>query len=231
MPDSDKGTEITHLGDDRLVHVGAGAPRSDAESAHLDTCADCRASVAEIELTLAPGTPVRPADPAPQVWERIAAEFADEPRPGRPWWRTRWVGAVAAGVTGLAVGAALTAVVLAGGDEPDRTGTVATAALSVPAGTGTATGTATLREEDGRWTLDVDTHGLVSKDGYFEVWLLDASGQMYALGVLPESSSARLAVPAGISVSRFNIVDISAQQFNGNPAHSHDSVLRGTLRT
>jgi len=224
MPDNEPNPD-EHFDHDRLVRLGAGAPRSHAESAHLDTCADCRASVTEIELTLAPGTPVRPQDPPSEVWPRIAAEL---PHASSPWWRTRWAATAAAAVTGLAVGAALTAVVLA--DEPSRPDTVATAALSVPAGEGAASGTATLVEQNGRSTLVVDTHGLTAKGGYFEVWLLDTTGQMYALGVLPEESSARLAVPEGISVSRFNIVDISAQQFNGDPSHSHDSVLRGTLR-
>lgn len=232
MPSSDAHTERDgHLGHDRLVRLGAGAPRTAAEAAHLESCLDCRASVHEIELTLAPGTPVRPADPPDGLWDRIAAETGHTgrgaTRGGRRSWPVRWIAAAAA-VAGLAVGAGVTAVLVPGGEQQDPS-TVATAELSVPAGTGRASGTATLVEEDGRTTLVVDTRGLVSAGGYFEVWLLDAAGRMYALGVLPESSTARLAVPEGISVRRFNIVDISAQEFNGDPSHSKDSVLRGTL--
>ena len=76
----------------------------------------------------------------------------------------------------------------------------------------------------------VDVSGLPSTDGYFEVWLLapDASS-MIALGTLGPDERAVLPLPAGVSLADYPVVDISAEPYDGNPAHSTDSVVRGTL--
>lgn len=243
---------MRHLDDDRLVQLaavgtahGAAAAHTSAEAAHLESCVDCQESVDEIRQTFALtglSGPPSLADPPDPVWHRIAEATAEPAAPDigptaarRPDRVRRWVAAAAA-VAGLLVGAGATAIAFsATADDPvapapEKPRIVAAAALSVPAGTGDAVGTARLVQDGGRWTLLVDTRDLAQHGGYFEVWLLDATGRMYALGALPEGSTARLAIPDGISIAQFNIVDISAQEFNGDPSHSRDSVLRGTLR-
>lgn len=245
---------MRHLEHDRLIQLaasrignGGAVSRTPDEAAHLSSCVDCSASLEEIHQTFALAdlkeTP-RLADPPDEVWQRIAAA-TDSPPVGTTGVRARsraghWVAAAAA-VIGCLVGVGATVIVSSSGPgepaavDPVKPEVVATAALSVPAGSGGVTadpsGTGRLVREDGRWTLLVDTRGLTPQGGYFEVWLLDATGRMYALGALPEDSTAQLAVPEGISIAQFNIVDISAQQFNGDPRHSSDSVLRGVLRT
>ena len=62
-----------------------------------------------------------------------------------------------------------------------------------------------------------------------EVWLIrsDASG-LAGLGLY--GSSGRFAVPEGIDLDEFTLVDVSAEPVDGNPAHSGDSIVRGELR-
>ena len=68
----------------------------------------------------------------------------------------------------------------------------------------------------------------VQQSGYYEVWLLDASAeQLISLGPLREDG--RYAIPQGVSIEDFPVVDISVEATDGNPAHSGRSVLRGTL--
>lgn len=64
-----------------------------------------------------------------------------------------------------------------------------------------------------------------------EVWLLtaDATG-LVSVGLL-DGASGRFSIPAGIDLSEYPVVDVSAEPEDGNPAHSGDSIVRGTLRT
>ncbi|WP_457946021.1 anti-sigma factor [Pseudarthrobacter sp. alpha12b] len=65
--------------------------------------------------------------------------------------------------------------------------------------------------------------------GYRQVWVAtsDLSG-MVSLGVLADDTGT-FTVPAGIDLAQYPIVDVSNQAYNGNPAHSDDSVARGKL--
>ena len=67
--------------------------------------------------------------------------------------------------------------------------------------------------------------------GYYEVWLIDpATMQMFSVGVLaPGTSNAVMALPANLDLTRYRVVDVSAEQYDNNPAHSGDSLLRGEL--
>lgn len=63
---------------------------------------------------------------------------------------------------------------------------------------------------------------------FYEVWLLQPdTGQMLAVGVLPDSGGASFAIPADI-VANYQAVDISLQPDDGGLVHSGDSVLRAT---
>ncbi|MGO4807207.1 anti-sigma factor [Arthrobacter sp. 2MCAF15] len=65
--------------------------------------------------------------------------------------------------------------------------------------------------------------------GFRGVWVGSADlSKMVSLGVLANDSGV-FTIPAGIDLAQYPIVDISDQPYNGNPAHSADSIARGTL--
>jgi hypothetical protein len=197
--------------------------------------------------------------PAPRVWDAVRGELglattvagapaaapaplpADrEPTPDLPHTgasvvplasrRPRaWLPVAAAACLALVVG-------VAGGvwwerreAEPPET-TVATADLSaLPAWAG-ASGEARVEEgPDGRRQVVVSLDAPAPEGTYREVWLLaeDVSG-LVSLGVL-EGSEGRFDVPDGLDLAAFPVVDVSEEHFDGDPAHSGDSVVRGPL--
>ena len=72
-----------------------------------------------------------------------------------------------------------------------------------------------------------------SPDRYREVWLINTDGQrMYPLGVLPRRRTeppTRCHRRSPASWQGFNIVDVSIEPYDGNPAHSRESQVRGVL--
>jgi hypothetical protein len=89
-------------------------------------------------------------------------------------------------------------------------------------------GAATVHRSSDGYRLDVDTHGLPPRTGY-EVWPYDSRvGTMVAIGTLGTGGSGTFTVPAGIGLRAFDVVDVSAQNYAGNPAHQR-SVLQGPL--
>ena len=100
----------------------------------------------------------------------------------------------------------------------------------VALGRTSASGEVVLADGQGQRSLVVDTAGLPSADGFYEVWLLDPEqGRMVALGVLDDTGQGRLPVPDGVRVADYPAVDVSLEPDDGDPAHSGDSVLRGEL--
>ncbi|GGU83868.1 hypothetical protein GCM10010275_18940 [Streptomyces litmocidini] len=76
----------------------------------------------------------------------------------------------------------------------------------------------------------VSVSGLPATDGYFEVWLMDRSHEkLIAVGTLGPDGSATLPLPDGVDLSGYPVVDVSAQRYDGDPAHSGESVARGDL--
>ncbi len=109
---------------------------------------------------------------------------------------------------------------------------VASVALSPegldPAGVGLS-GSAELLTIDDSFEVALQIADLAPlDDGYYEVWIInaDVSG-MYSLGSV--SPDGRYAVPNGVKVEEFPIVDISIEHADGDPTHSGQSVLRGKL--
>jgi hypothetical protein len=82
-------------------------------------------------------------------------------------------------------------------------------------------------------SLRVTVSGLPAVPGYHGVWLIDAdTGEMVALGVLPGSAgdaSGSFALPEGLDLSTYDLVDVSDEPLDGDPTHSGVSLLRGTL--
>lgn len=160
----------------------------------------------------------RPLEETPQSGE---ARGRRRPLRTGAWWQRpgAWLAAAAA------------IVLVAGGTvwslnrTPDP---VARAELS-PLAQFSATGSAkVVRAADGSRTLEVK----LSKDeaqGYQEVWLIAPDlSRLVSLGVM-NSDSGTFAVPAGLELREFPIVDVSDEPVDGNPAHSSVSIVRGTL--
>jgi anti-sigma-K factor RskA len=211
---------------------------------HLITCDDCRVHVEAlrrtVELARAGGDMDADAAPPPRVWEAIARETGIAPEPDRavapppPARRSRW--------RPLAVAAAALAVGVAGGlglgvalrpAAAPAAGSVVPLAAVAP-GTST-TGTAGVREQDGTRELVIDLAGPAEPGGdYLEAWLMDASStRLVSLGALTPQPDGHFrgsfALPAGLPTAEFGLVDVSAERWDGDPAHSKASIVRGAL--
>ncbi|GIG36708.1 anti-sigma factor [Cellulomonas pakistanensis] len=167
------------------------------------------------------------AGPGPGAPAAVPAGPATPARPVAPLRRGRWLAAAAAGLVvggvagGLAVGAAL---------RPPAETVVAEGRLDALPGW-SASGDAAVEEDAaGRRTLVVRVAD-ADADGFREVWLLDAGAtRLVSLGVL-DGDEGRFALPPGLDLAEFPVVDVSAEAFDGDPAHSGDSIVRGELAT
>jgi len=247
---------MTHIDEETLALLAIGdVTPSDTDAAHLDACAHCRTELADLRrvVTLAKspgGVDLEP--PSPRVWERIATDLGfaepapsaavvpEQPVPGphvpgrrRARFRRRTVVLLtaAAGVVGLVLGVGAGAWLTT--DRPGSGDTVvARTALDALPGWAGARGTATLeRDRDGRLSLvvDVDRRADEGDAPLREVWMMrsDLDG-LVSVGFL-DGDHGRFAVPSGVDPMRYPVVDVSAEAADGDPAHSGDSVVRGTL--
>jgi hypothetical protein len=137
---------------------------------------------------------------------------------------------LAAAAAGLVVGGVGGGLVVAGLQRADSEQVLAEAQLDALPGW-SATGDAVVEEDaDGRRTLVVRLAG-AEGDGFREVWLLDREAtRLVGLGVL-DGDEGRFTIPVGLDLDDFAVVDVSAEPFDGDPAHSGDSILRGELST
>jgi hypothetical protein len=249
---------MAHLDPELLALLGLG--EEDAATAeerlHLRGCPECRA---EVRRYRRPGAAARTDDvlrqPGPRVWAGIAdALELDEalradplgaeapalravedvqraaPRPAvaaRPR-RRLLVVALAAAAAVLLVGGAGVGLLVA---QP-KPRTLATATLDAFPQWPGARGTAVLeRLPDGREVVAVTTTVQPQADTDHEVWLMTAGAKrLVSLGLL-HGTSGTFAVPAGIDLGRYRLVDVSDEPRDGNPAHSGDSIVRGALRS
>jgi hypothetical protein len=153
---------------------------------------------------------------------------------GRRRWSTSWL--VAASVAGIVGGAILTTsgVALNGSDPepqpvaaPPIVASTSLAALPKHQGDGEAEIVSTSSGKE----LVVDVSNLSTGDGFYEVWLIDPETfQMIGLGALADDAG-RFPIPDGLDLSRYTVVDVSLEPFDGDPVHSRDSVVRGELST
>ncbi len=90
-------------------------------------------------------------------------------------------------------------------------------------------GEATLiRQDSGDLALDLDLPDLPETDGVYEIWMIDGSiNEMVSLGTA--SGDGTYAIPAGVDPSALPVVDLSVEPRDGDPTHSGQSILRGTL--
>ena len=101
--------------------------------------------------------------------------------------------------------------------------------LAQPGGPSAVSGTAQVIHDGSGYALSVITHSLPLRNGYYAVWVYNpAIDHMIDVGALDADGSGRFILPPGADLRDYNIVDVSAQNFDGNPAH-RQSVLRGPL--
>ena len=211
---------------------------------HVDGCEECRHELSglrrtvELGRTSGAGYGDGPA-PSEAVWAGISSElgFDDPPShaapatrrtPVRPPWHRRAALAAAAVVIAAAgLGGGYLIARDSGSTTPAVT---ASATLARIAGGPTGVhGTATVHQTSTGQQLSVRTGNLPLRNGYYEVWLFDpTANKMVAVGTLPRTGTATYPVPPGLDVTSYHLVDVSAQDYNGNPAHQQ-SVLRGGL--
>ena len=249
---------MLHCTPEQLALAALGEPLPAEDTAHLESCAECRAEVASlrrgVELLAVPefAAPGAPVPPPPAVWssiaaatgvtaaprpERVAADPAPAPEPTapptnvvplRPRRPRTWLLVAAAAVVGAAVGAGAVAVVQGNDDD----GAAVAAAALDPLENADASGSARVVERaDGTRVLEVDLRAPELDDAYYEVWLLepDVSG-LVPLGTT-QAGTTVFEIPAGLDLDEFPVVDVSVEPLDGDPAHSGDSVVRGVLES
>ncbi len=230
-------------------NVGSAAQRS-----HLGTCPDCSERLAGLRQTVRIATTELPGDleaPGSHNWTAIhqalglAPESAADPlgpppvapgprTPGQPTSLPRyrqWIAPVAAG---LLIGAA-GAWTVAGISGPTQPRVAAPTPLPVvltetplqPLGGYPEGGDALVeRFSDGMRQLVISLPDN-NESGFREVWMASADlTRMVSVGVLGGGSGA-FVIPAGLDLGQYPVVDISIEPYDGDPAHSADSIARG----
>jgi anti-sigma-K factor RskA len=246
-----------HVDPDDLALLAVGEHLDAENEQHVASCAECSHELAELRAVVGLARTVTAADtphaPPSPVWDRVVAELAvdldsaaDHPPaadraatvtdlPRGPDRRPSWPWMAAAAVAGIVLGAAATAVVLAGSDDDGSDGTggsvVASADLvALPERSGA--GAAEVVGSGASRKLEVDVSGLTRGDGFYEVWLLGPDAKtLVSVGLLDTSkgTKATFPLPADLDVAKFPVVDISLEPVDGDPSHSGDSIVRGTL--
>ncbi|EPR77268.1 hypothetical protein ADILRU_0377 [Leifsonia rubra CMS 76R] len=143
--------------------------------------------------------------------------------------RRPWVGALAAAAS-LALVAATGSAIWLGLQPADQPTVLASATLDAFPNWSESTGEAKLeRRADGTRIVEVSFSAPPTEGGFREVWLITSDATaLVSLGIV-EGTSGQFTVPDGLDVDNYNLVDISEEQFDGNPAHSGDSIVRGQL--
>ena len=93
-------------------------------------------------------------------------------------------------------------------------------------------GVAELRPLDAGYSLAVDVPaGAEHPGGYIEVWLINVDlARMVSVGVFAAGSSAQFYVTDALVDEGYLVVDLSNEEFDEEPRHSGDTIMRGELR-
>jgi len=226
-----------------LSLLALGQPVELELDSHIRGCESCQAELSGLRRTVALA---READihrheleavPSPLVWDRIATQLRlAEPAPkhvhrfrfGSRFPRNRILLLAAAVLIALGgVGIGYLVGSQSGGSRPSITATARLAQM--PGGPTDVSGTASIHGTSDGEQLTVRTGGLPLRAGYYEVWLFNpTSNKMVAVGTLGKNGGGSFPVPPGLDVRDYHVVDVSAQDYDGNPVHKQ-SVLRGGL--
>ncbi|MCC2592447.1 anti-sigma factor [Tessaracoccus sp. OS52] len=189
------------------------------------------------------------SDPSPGTWEAIAAGAGLPqlpPAPAQPQQlpsaqrspaapggpstsRRAWLFGAGGVLAGGVLGALGMRLLTGPGDEALET--VRRAILTPLDRPDDPRGTAELLRRDIGYSLAVEVpDGVANPDGYVEVWLINTDGQrMVSVGVFAAESVGRFAVDESLIESGYLIVDLSNEQFDDEPRHSGDTIVRGQL--
>jgi len=163
-------------------------------------------------------------DPSTMSHSSTAVPPSDVRRPG---WRRGLLIAAVLVLIGAGVG---TGVAIGRRTAPAAVALQSQAVLkSMPAGPPTAHGTATVTQSGSGTILRVAAEQLPLRQGFYQVWLYNPKAdKMIAVGTLGSGGQGIWTLASTIDVRSYSVVDVSAQDFDGNPAHKK-SVLQGPL--
>ena len=230
---------MQHLDPDRLVLLALSEEAADTdESVHLAECPGCSAEIDDLRHVAELGAEtqgLRALPPPPErVWAGIEAAVTAPVRRLPQRRERRWVLPVLAAAAAAVLAIAGTVTVQRFTDRPAPPTVTAKASLSRLGGAPVAAAGAA--EVIGGERLRVDVRNLPLTTGYYEVWLIDPDDttRMMAMGnlsgaALSGAADVVLPVPPGADLNRYRLVDVSAEGFDGDAAHSGKSLLRGQL--
>jgi hypothetical protein len=236
---------MRHVDPDTLALLALGEHVAEtADSDHLAQCEQCSQELNTLaraaavgRSTLSAGELAKPSD---RVWSRIVDELALTPESAptpesasapvvvlRP--RRRWVPAL--------IGAAAAIALVLGGVtawqafRPAPVSVLATATLDAFPDWPGSSGTATVEKQaDGARIVQVSFEAPAPQDGYREVWLISTdTKRLVSLGVV-RGVTGSFTIPDGVDISNYALVDISDEPYDGDPAHSGNSIVRGQLK-
>jgi hypothetical protein len=229
---------VQHLDPDRLVLLALSEAAAETdESVHLAECPGCSAEIDELRHVAELGAEtqgLRALPPPPErVWAGIEAATTAPvrrlPQRRARSWKLPVIAAAAAAVFAIA-GTVVVQQLSGRPSAPEVTAKASLARLgNAPA---TAEGGAQVIGGD---RLRLNVRNLPLTNGYYEVWLIDPDDtkKMMAMGNLSSAALSGAAVvlplPPGADLNRYRLVDVSAETYDGDAAHSGKSLLRGTL--
>jgi hypothetical protein len=242
---------LSHLDDETIALAAIGETLDGAHADHLADCASCRGEIASLALVVGVARSTATTEtlvaPPPAVWAGIAAETGVNPalvptsldarRAARaeapagadhePAPRSRrTIFLVAASIVGLLLGVGGTLAWQAadnGGADVLASASLAPLPDKIGNGRAEVVDTSSGRELD----LTIDTAS--PPDAFLQVWLLSPDAtKMVPVGVIA-GSSGHWPLPAGVTLADYPVVDVSIEPYDGNPLHSTNSVVRGTL--
>ena len=217
---------IDHLGEGAGVELGLLTPEAPPRSVWEAIARETSIDPNLLPYTHAPtqGAPAsRPAEPV--AASAPVVELADR-RTRRGSASRMWLVAAAVALLGIGAGVGGTLVWQA---QDDSTAQVTATVPLDPLGTRGLTGAAEVVTASDNREIVVRIDRSAAAPGFLEVWLLSAdASSMVSLGVL-DGDEGTFAVPADLDLSAYPLVDVSIEPYDGNPAHSGDSVCRGDL--
>ena len=225
----------SHLDLAALLRGDLGNAEVASAGAHLDSCPECREELARLTVGHAVlartsrtlGEP-RPGPDSGLVPAESLPPLRSAPPPAR--WR-RPLGLAAAGVVLVAGTAALTVAVQPSSTSPDTSPPAAAEQIAtLEPVEGSGIGEVVMVRRSGKVVdMRFETHGLPGRtaDQFYYAWLLDpVTNKMAPLGQIGPRGSATFDVPLSL-VSRYDAIDVSIEDDDGDPGHSVTSVLRG----